>query len=100
MNEFILERKNELYIIRKNEIISLIYTPKHKEKISLCNIENIENVEFSKTEEEILIDEKYELRTIYNTYILSKKEYNNIKNWIVSDTYTDYIYDFEYQGLK
>lgn len=59
----ILERENELNFIRYNELISLKFIPEYNESY-------------------ITVPDKYELRTIYNNYVLTKEEYEMVKKWI------------------
>lgn len=83
----ILERENELNFIRYNELISLKFIPEHNEPLLLshCDINEyvaVNSVSGDPENEYIKVPDKYELRTIYNNYVLTKEEYEMVKKWI------------------
>ena len=83
----ILERENELNFIRYNELISLKFIPEHNEPLLLsrCDINEYIAVNFASVDTEneyITVPDKYELRTIYNNYVLTKEEYEMVKKWV------------------
>lgn len=83
----ILERENELNFIRYDELISLKFIPKHNEPLLLshCDIDEyvvVNSVSVDTENEYTKVPDKYELRTIYNNYVLTKEEYEMVKKWI------------------
>ena len=83
----ILERENELNFIRYNELISLKFIPEHNEPLLLSHCDINEYVAANSVSVDIeneytKVPDKYELRTIYNNYVLTKEEYEMVKKWI------------------
>lgn len=83
----ILERENELNFIRYDELISLKFIPEHNEPLLLshCDINEyvaVNSVSVDTENEHIKAPDKYELRTIYNKYVLTKEEYEMVKKWV------------------
>ena len=90
--EYILKQNNgnNLLFILRDDILELEFIPSHKEprlSFSAPRVVNFrslsEEYDVEKDENAILIPDRYYLVTIHRSYTLEKKEYEDIKRWIM-----------------
>ena len=90
-DRFLLKRENSIDVIYMNDVIGLYYTPAHKKPNFYINKPLDECLKFlssndydvNKDPHAISVEEQWVLKTIHQQYELSKKEYGNLKKWIL-----------------
>lgn len=75
-DKFLLKRKNSIDVIHINDVIGLYHYPEYKHTGFSYGVDRHGQLS-------IVTEEQWVLKTIHQQYEISKKEYGNLKKWIL-----------------